>query len=757
MINGKTPRHGFLFGDDNGPWLTDQLTKALTRETTSRIGFRMTIQELRHIAIAIDRKFIRGENVEEDDDEEEDDDVHDLMAAHSTKLATARYARMGGLTRSLTSESIDIFRSISDKWQRWFQLVSRRLNDDELPKQTVPITFMSTALKMDMAIKKLYGTTGRFSNEKQKEMVRTVIDGASPLFIILPTGAGKSLSFMVPALLPEANSTIVITPLVALAEDILRRCKEANIDCIIYGRVQARYAKIIIVITESAISDSFVQFILDIHIKGKLDRIVFDEMHKIITDVSFRPRLEELNKLALPVQFVFLTATFPPLMIKKFEERMLIKNGIYIRQVSHKAQVRYSVQVLSGWDIKKQIYDILHSLIGNCGEMEKVLVFCRSRLNCMEWGRRFKCGVYYSDSENKKDTLQDWKCGVLFATSALGAGVDISGIRWVVHLEKPYGMVEFEQEIGRGGRGGEIVHSLVLVGEREYDEILAQEESTLVADEAAMREFIMTKECRRRIMSGYMNGESEVIDCEELGGELCDICVGGLGETEVGKRRREFEELESRELKRVRVLKEREELLRESEKEKGRLREEDLWWQRKLQGECVVCWLLYDDLELEHCTKECTEWLRVLGERYTGFRGKYLGYRSNTSCYKCGLPGDLCVSYGNKRKCLDEDVILPASVVGYMQQELGLREGIEELAERRFEDIEDYCKWLTGGRRVLDENGSNAFGVFSDIIRRRLNKETILLYLNVYLVVFLLFFSSSFHTHAPSNHLHSLV
>ena len=118
MINPDTPRHGFLFGDHNGPWQTEKLTKAMVRETTIRIGFRMTTQEYRHIAIAIDRKFIRGQSAEPDDDEDENDDVHDLMAAHSTKIAVATYARMGGLTRSLTSESIDAFRSISDKWQR---------------------------------------------------------------------------------------------------------------------------------------------------------------------------------------------------------------------------------------------------------------------------------------------------------------------------------------------------------------------------------------------------------------------------------------------------------------------------------------------------------------------------------------------------------------------------------------------------------------------------------------------------------------
>jgi len=323
MINRDTPRHGFLFGDHNGPWQTERLTKALVRETKIRIGFRMTTQEYRHIAIAIDRKFIRRKEAEGDDDEEEDDDVHDLMAAHPTKVAVARYARMGGMTRSLTSESIDVFRSISDKWQRWYKLLSRKSKGD-VPQSvdTQPTEDISIQTIMSTALQKLYGPTGVFRSEEQKEGTIAVIEGVSPLFIILPTGAGKSVTFMVPALLPEAKTTVVITPLVALANDILSRCQDAQIDCIIYGRVKARMAKIIIVVTESAVSSNFVQTILDIHLKGQLDHIVFDEIHKLITDVNFRPKLEQLQQLALPVPYLFLTATFPPTLIGKFRVRV---------------------------------------------------------------------------------------------------------------------------------------------------------------------------------------------------------------------------------------------------------------------------------------------------------------------------------------------------------------------------------------------------------------------------------------------------
>ena len=69
---------------------------------------------------------------------------------------------------------------------------------------------------------------------------------------------------------------------------------------------------------------------LDIHLKGRLDHIVFDEIHKLVTDANFRPKLEELNKLVLPVQYVFLIATFPPSLIERFNDSMLIYPGRHV-------------------------------------------------------------------------------------------------------------------------------------------------------------------------------------------------------------------------------------------------------------------------------------------------------------------------------------------------------------------------------------------------------------------------------------------
>ena len=133
---------------------------------------------------------------------------------------------------------------------------------------------------------------------------------------------------------------------------------------------------------------------LDIHLKGRLDRIVFDEIHKLVTDANFRPKLEELNKLVLPVQYVFLTATFPPSLIERFNDSMLTQGATFTRQVNHKPRVRYNVERLSTLRYYSDAAAMVQQIVESCNEMEKVLVFCRSRPECDKWAEKFECGVY---------------------------------------------------------------------------------------------------------------------------------------------------------------------------------------------------------------------------------------------------------------------------------------------------------------------------------------------------------------------------
>jgi len=352
------------------------------------------------------------------------------MAAHSTKLANARYVRMSGLSKGLTPKSINLYRSVSDKWQQWYKLESQRETSiKDKAVKTEPVTHESAVVeRMTKALQTMYGTNAKFKSVKQWAIVISTAMGTNQLFVILLTGQGKSLTFMLPVMQSHAQTTVVITPLVALAEDLLRRCKATGIDAIIYGRGVNRSARIVVIITETAISGSCLQFIRDLHLEKCLDRIVFDECHKLLHDQGFRLKLAAIKDLCVEVQLVYLTAIFLPTMLNRYKDAMCLNEPQFIRLVGHKLCTRYNVLVLDGEQFDQLADQQIQNALSSCEDMDKVLVFCRSKKMSETWVKLWDCEWLNSDTKNKAEVLESWTSGLMFATGSLGAGVDIISI-----------------------------------------------------------------------------------------------------------------------------------------------------------------------------------------------------------------------------------------------------------------------------------------------------------------------------------------
>jgi len=349
----KFPGNGLLFADKEGkPWDTSVLTDTLTKETEKRIGFRMTWQDYRHISKAIDRKFIRvpGSRVEEDDEGLDDEDegqpsaAHDLMQAHSVTTAVKNYARVTDLLKNMSTESIDIFRTVSDKWQRWLGLLPRQLRDDEPEVEDKKPEEEPLKNRVGDVMYDLFGASWSWKSPEQEEAVMSVLQGVNQLFIVFPTGHGKTKNILIPTKLKGAGTTIVISPLIALADNLYDECKRLNIDCIRFGKSPPRMANVVIVTAETALGDEFTHFANEVKLMGKLDRIVYDEVHKWEAD-TFRPKLRVANHWCLGVQEVYLTATWPQYLQKRFMTRWEIHNPKVIRIPNKKPKVRYTVSV----------------------------------------------------------------------------------------------------------------------------------------------------------------------------------------------------------------------------------------------------------------------------------------------------------------------------------------------------------------------------------------------------------------------------
>ncbi|RPA70907.1 hypothetical protein BJ508DRAFT_218732, partial [Ascobolus immersus RN42] len=124
-----------------------------------------------------------------------------------------------------------------------------------------------------------------------------VIKGTAQILISLPTGGGKSLSFIGPALLNPAVTSLLIVPLVALRDDMLRRLKEAKLSCKIYSQTDKKRVSVIVCTVEQAVQKTFLSDMAALVQSGTLQRIIIDEIHLVSTEATFRPAFAKLLRL----------------------------------------------------------------------------------------------------------------------------------------------------------------------------------------------------------------------------------------------------------------------------------------------------------------------------------------------------------------------------------------------------------------------------------------------------------------------------
>ena len=142
------------------------------------------------------------------------------------------------------------------------------------------------------------------------------------------------------------------------------------------------------------------------------------------------------------------------------------------------------------------------------------------------------CLFYKAKAYDKAAVLQDWMQngrGWIVATGALGTGVNISGIVYVIHVDRPYGMTSFVQQSGRGGRNGEVSDSVVFVGVQttrgwRRSEVVSAYTVEQV-DEDALTEYLQAQCCRRKVIAGYIDELRSEVDCSSIDGILCDYCT----------------------------------------------------------------------------------------------------------------------------------------------------------------------------------------------------------------------------------------
>jgi len=173
----------------------------------------------------------------------------------------------------------------------------------------------------------LQDDSAMFKSEKQKEALKLILQKTSCLTVILATSSDKNFLYLLLASLSTAETTIIIVSLIALKSDFLQKAKEMKISASIYEEKKSA-DKLILVSIETAVSSSFQLFLIFLHAENKLDRIIINECHLIVTTANYKYLMHSLKKLQLIItQFIFLSATLFVSILQEMNKMLFLSNN----------------------------------------------------------------------------------------------------------------------------------------------------------------------------------------------------------------------------------------------------------------------------------------------------------------------------------------------------------------------------------------------------------------------------------------------
>lgn len=377
---------------------------------------------------------------------------------------------------------------------------------------------------------------------EQQEIIDHVIDGGSA-FVLMPTGAGKSLCYQIPSLC-RAGVGIVVSPLIALMQDQVSALTQlgiraAAINSSMDGRDVADVKEalrtgdidILYVAPERLLMPDF----LDLLERSPIALFAIDEAHCVSQwGHDFRPHYTELVLLAerFPkIPRIALTATADAPTRKDIIERLRLQDGRQFIGGFDRPNIQYRITERN--KAEKQIVDFIREFHAG----ESGIVYCLSRKGvddmCAHLVREgFTALPYHAGldsvtrSTNQTRFLREENI-IMVATIAFGMGIDKPDVRFVAHVNIPKNIEAYYQETGRAGRDGLPSNALMLYGMRD----VAMQRGFIEDGDApdtqkriehqklnALLGLCETSSCRRQVLLEYFGNQSP--PCGN-----CDTCL----------------------------------------------------------------------------------------------------------------------------------------------------------------------------------------------------------------------------------------
>ncbi|XP_022445304.1 ATP-dependent DNA helicase Q5 isoform X2 [Delphinapterus leucas] len=392
-------------------------------------------------------------------------------------------------------------------------------------------------------LKKVFGFDS-FKTPLQERATMAVVKGDKDVFVCMPTGAGKSLCYQLPALLAK-GITIVISPLIALIQDQVDHLLALKVQVsTLNSKLSAQqkkellcdleqekpWTKLLYITPEMAASASFQPALNSLASRHLLSYLVVDEAHCVSQwGHDFRPdylRLGALRPRLAHAPCVALTATATPQVREDVFAALQLKQPVAtFKTPCFRANLFYDVQFkellpdpygnLRDFCLKALGQKADKGLLSGCG-----IVYCRTREACEQLAielsyRGVNAKAYHAGLKAPERTLvqNEWmeeKVPVIVATISFGMGVDKANVRFVAHWNIAKSMAGYYQESGRAGRDGKPSWCRLYYSRNDRDQV-----SFLIRKEVAkLQEKRGNKASDKAAVLAF---DALVAFCEELG------------------------------------------------------------------------------------------------------------------------------------------------------------------------------------------------------------------------------------------------